>query len=93
MPVEESQAEKKKRNANNPQVKLDHTIPLQLGGSNSPDKLKIVTNAEHTKYTKVENALGRALKAGKISKKEAQNLIVRYKRGELDGEDLINKYK
>jgi len=93
MPVEESQAEKTKRNANNPQVKLDHTIPLQLGGSNASSNLKIVTNAEWKKYTPVENALGRALKAGKISKKEAQNLIVRFKRGDIDADDILDKYK
>lgn len=99
MPVEESQAEKKKRNANNPQVKLDHTIPLQLGGSNSPDNLKIVTNAEHSSYTKVENALGRALKKKKITKSEAQRLIKEYKsisdtgnRNDF-GEEIIKKYK
>ena len=92
MPLSESQAEKKKANADNPTMKLDHTIPLELGGSNSKDNLKVVTTSEWSSYTKVENALGRALKAEKISKKEAQELIVDFKSGKVSSKSILDKY-
>ena len=99
MPLADSTSVKKKANANNPQMKLDHTIPLELGGSNDTNNLKIVTNSDWSSYTKVENALGKALKAKKISKDEAQKEIKYFKsitdtsRRKKYGEDLIKKYK
>ena len=99
MSLDASQAEKRKRNAANPQVKLDHTVPLELGGSNEPTNLKVVTNAEWKSYTPVENALGKALRDKKISKSEAQRLIKEFKsyqdssnRKEF-GQKIIDKYK
>lgn len=83
MDVSESQEIKKKAGADKPTMKLDHTIPLELGGDNSKDNLKLVTTTEHTKYTKIENKLIKAHKEGKITKKEAQELVVRYKNGEI----------
>lgn len=99
MSVGQSQAEKKKQNKNNPQMKLDHTVPLEIGGSNDTKNLKIVTTSEWRSYTKVENALGRALKAKKISKGEAQKEIVKFKSftdvkdRKQYGEYLLGKYK
>jgi len=93
MPVGESQAVKKKNNANNPQMKLDHTIPLELGGSNDEKNLKIVTTSQWSSYTPVENALAKALKAKKISKKNAQTLIVQFKQGSISKDDVLNKIK
>jgi hypothetical protein len=99
MSVGDSQAYKKKYGADTIQVKLDHTIPLELGGSNNKDNLKLVTTSEWESYTKVENALGKALKAGKISKKDAQAEIIKFKNisdsGDRKkyGEELVNKYK
>jgi len=75
MPLNESQAIKKQNNADNPEMKLDHTVPLQIGGSNDKGNLKLVTSTRWRSYTQAENALGRALKKGKVSKKEAQRLI------------------
>lgn len=79
MAVGDSQAYKKKYGANTKQVKLDHTVPLELGGSNSSDNLKLVPTSDWSSYTKVENALGKALKNNKISKQEAQSLIKKFK--------------
>ncbi|MDD4027033.1 MAG: hypothetical protein PHO75_02475 [Candidatus Shapirobacteria bacterium] len=99
MPLKDSQDIKKKANADNPQMKLDHTIPLELGGSNDSKNLKLVTTSEWSSYTKVENALGKALKENKISKKEAQDEIVKFKKIQDTtarknyGESLIKKYK
>ena len=60
-------------------MRLDHTIPLQLGGSNSEKNLKLVSEEEWKTYTKKENELGRKIRAGKITKKEAQSEIRQYK--------------
>jgi hypothetical protein len=93
MPLEESQDIKKKAGANNPSMKLDHTIPLELGGSNDKSNLKLVTTSEWSKYTSVENALGKALKAKKITRQEAQKLIVDFKQGKISKENVLNKIK
>jgi hypothetical protein len=93
MPVGESQAVKTKLGGNNPEMRLDHTIPLQLGGSNEESNLKLVTKSEWSSYTSVENALGKALKEGKISKSEAQKLIIDFKEKRIKKEDVLNKIK
>lgn len=99
MSVGDSQAYKKKYGANTKQVKLDHTIPLELGGSNDASNLKLVSTSDWSSYTRVENALGSALKRGKISKTEAQDEIIRFKRitdakkRKDFGNNLISKYK
>lgn len=69
-------------------VKLDHTVPLELGGSNSKDNLRLVTTAEWQTYTPIENLLGEALRAGTISRTEAQNLIRRFKAGEISSGEV-----
>jgi len=99
MSVGDSQAYKKKYGANTKQVKLDHLVPLELGGGNDTGNLKLVSTSDWSSYTKVENALGRALKNKKISKNEAQSQIKKFKSitsskdRKIYGEQLINKYK
>lgn len=94
MPVSESQAIKKKAGADNPEMKLDHTIPVELGGSNVEEaNLKLVSTSVWKSYTPVENALIKALKAGKVTKKEAQDLIIRFKNGEISKEFVLNEIK
>ena len=93
MPLNESQSIKEEANAKNKEMKLDHTIPLGLGGSNDRDNLKIVTTKEWSSYTPVENILIKALKSGKISKNEAQELIVDFKEGKISRKDIEKKYK
>ena len=88
IPFEESEAIKKERGATKELI-LDHTIPLQLGGSNSEKNLKLVALEEWEQYTTVENYLGDKLRAGLINKKTAQDLIKRFKLGELTEEDII----
>jgi len=98
MELAESQAYKEKYGANTKQVKLDHTVPLELGGSNDTSNLKLVSTSEWSSYTKVENALGRALKAKKITKDEAQAEIKKFKNitdtanRKAYGDKLILKY-
>ena len=81
------------------QIKLDHTIPNKLGGEEKPSNWQIVPNSVWSSYTKVENALIRAVKDGKVSLKEAQKQIVEFK--EIDdnkkrkerGEEIIDSFK
>lgn len=93
MPLEASQEVKKKANANNPTMKLDHTIPLELGGDNSSNNLKLVPTSVWNSYTSVENALGKALKEKKISKQKAQDLIVKFKNKELTKNQVLQEIK
>lgn len=91
MPLAGSQAIKKKAGANNPSMKLDHTVPLELGGSNDTSNLKLVTTSEWSSYTPVENALGTALKAGKITKQQAQEWITQFKNKKLTKEQVLGQ--
>jgi len=93
MSLSESQAIKRKKNAANPTMKLDHVVPLQLGGSNDKENLRLVTTAKWRSYTKTENILGRALENKKISKKEAQDLIKRFKAGQVSADAIAKKYR
>jgi hypothetical protein len=93
MPLEGSQAVKKKLGGNNPQMKLDHTLPLELGGSNDESNLKLVTTSQWSSYTPVENALGTALKSKKITKQKAQSLILDFKAGKITKEAVLNAIK
>lgn len=98
MPIEESQALKKEWGATDDLI-LDHTIPLQLGGSNrEKDKLiflksnlKLVSKELWESYTPVENYLGDKLRAGMITKKEAQKLIKDFKEGKISKEEVMKK--
>lgn len=98
MSLGDSQAVKKKAGANNPTMKLDHTIPLELGGGNDEGNLKIVPTADWQRYSKVENQLGDLLQAKKINKEKAQKLIRDFKEGRIkagsDGrlsDEIINR--
>ena len=89
LPLEKSQQIKRERGAVKEMV-LDHTIPLQLGGGNSKNNLKLVSLEEWEAYTEIENYLGDKLRAGLIEKKEAQKLVREYKEGKIKREDIIN---
>jgi hypothetical protein len=60
-----------------------------LGGSNSKGNLKIISTSEWEKNTPVEVKLGKLLKDGKISKKEAQQLIKDFKEGKITAESIL----
>jgi len=92
MSLEDSQNVKKEGGGNNPGMKLDHTIPLQLGGSNSKDNLKLVTTDEWKSYTKVENYLGEHLRDKKISKTDALNAITKFKEGKISFDEIKRSY-
>jgi len=88
LPLSESTKIKIERGATE-EMRLDHTIPLELGGDNSEKNLVLVPKEVWESYTPVENYLGKQLKNGTMKKKEVQDLIRRFKNGELSAEDII----
>lgn len=87
MPLSESEAVKLERGATT-EMRLDHTIPLELGGSNSKDNLKLVSVDDWNSYTPVENYLGQQLRAGKLSKAQVQKLIQQFKDKEITLDEI-----
>jgi len=88
-----SQAEKEAQGSKGSEVKLDHTLPLQLGGTNDKDNLKLVPTALWQSYTDVENALGEALRDKKIDKKTAQSTILEFKNGDITAQQVYELLK
>ncbi len=89
MSLKDSTAVKKKGGGNNPTMKLDHTVPLELGGSNDESNLKLVTTAEWASYSPIENKVGQLLRDGKLNKKEAQDLIQQFKQGKVKAAKIL----
>ena len=90
MTLQESSAVKEAGGGNNPSMKLDHTIPLELGGTNEQNNLNLVPTATWASYTPVENYLGEAIRAGTIDTATAQKLIVNFKTGIMTFDDVKN---
>jgi hypothetical protein len=65
-------------------MRLEHVVSLELGGSNSSSNLRLVTKEEWDRFTIMDNYLGKKLREGLVSKDEAQDLVIRYKQGEID---------
>lgn len=90
MSLDASEKVKSDKGATAGQV-LDHVIPLEAGGSNDVDNLNLIpaANNEGEQHT-FENALGAAVKAGKITQAEVREYSIRYKVGQ--GETLPDQY-
>ncbi len=88
MSLDESEAIREKREAIS-ELRLDHTLPLQLGGSNSRKNIKLVPIDIWESYTPIENHLGRLRRAGEIDKKKAQQLSLDFKNGKISSEEVI----
>jgi len=73
------------------QMRLDHSVPLQLGGDNSKDNLELVPVQLWESYTPVENHLGRLLRDSKISGEEARELITDFKEGRIDADEIMQR--
>lgn len=91
MGVQASEAVKRKGGAG-PTDKLDHRKSLELGGDNSEDNLRIVTEAEWKSYTPVENYLGERLNKGTIEEDDAGKAIVDFKDGKITFDEIKAKY-
>lgn len=81
MSLAASEKVKADRGGNNPTMKLDHTIPLELGGNNEESNLALVPTEKWKSYSPVENYLGTALKEGRAKKKDVQAAILEFKNG------------
>lgn len=88
LPLFKSAIIKKERGATD-DLRLDHTLPLTLGGSNDESNLKLVPVEEWKSYTPVEVHLGKLLRSNQISKEEAQRMIIEFKEGKLKAEDIL----
>lgn len=71
------------------EVKLDHTVPLQIGGDNSEGNLKLVPTDVHKGYNAMENEVARRLRAGRISGPQAKKDILALKNGDITLEKYI----
>lgn len=72
------------------ELELDHKLPLQIGGSNSEENLELVPVDEHRDYTRIGNHIGRRLREGELSKYEAQNLMMLYRKGKIADRDVFD---
>lgn len=84
-----SEAERRRLGGGGKEVRLDHTVPLEIGGTNAQSNLRLVTTEEWSHYTPVENYLGKALHDGAIDRKAAAELITNFKNGNISKEDVI----
>lgn len=61
--------------ANDPNMQLDHIIPLGLGGDNSESNQQYLTKEYHKLKTALDTKLIRDLQNGKISRQDAQDQV------------------
>lgn len=88
-----AEKEAKKMGVDRNLMRLDHIVPLQLGGGNNrKSNLKLITTEEWQKNTPVENYLGVRLRESQITKDEAQKAIRDFKQGLLSFEDIKIMY-
>ena len=93
LPFKESTAIKKARGSGT-EMKLDHTLPLEIGGSNAQTNLVLIPTEQWASYTQVENQIAKLLKSEKMTKKEAQREILSFKSsyaGVTDPEEFKRK--
>lgn len=95
LPLNASEAVKKQAAKDNADWKLDHTVPLEIGGSNRNSNLQLLTTEQWAAHTKVENYLGAALKNDEITGAQAREYMLRYKAGigEPMSATLLLEYK
>ena len=72
---------------------LEHIVPVSAGGDSSPENLRIVTREVHNSYTPVDTALGKAVKAGTLTRKEASKLAKDFKNGVITKEQVYESIK
>lgn len=95
MPLDASEAIKKAAAKANSKYKLDHIVPLEVGGTNRASNLQIIPTEEWETNSPVENYLGSALADGKITGRKAREYIVRFKASQNQtlSSDLQKEYE
>lgn len=91
-PFSESQAIRSEwadgRELNN--LRLDHIIPLTLGGLNTKDNLQLIPIEIWRINTPIEIKLGELLRDNKIEKDKARQLILDFKQGRISESEITN---
>ena len=72
-------------------LRLDHIIPLQLGGLNVENNLWLIPTEIWEAKTPIENHLGKLLGDDKIEKDEARQLILDYKEGRITANEILKR--
>lgn len=81
MSLQSSQAIKKSEGGENANFKLDHAIPLEVGGTNEKYNLQLISTADWEANTPIEDYLGQELDNGNITGAKAREYAIRYKAG------------
>jgi len=92
MPFSESQAIRAEWSGGNDltNLRLDHIIPLQLGGTNDEDNLQLIPVEIWKASTPIENHLGELLRNNKIEKDVARQTILDFKEGRISASEVLN---
>ncbi|KKK93788.1 hypothetical protein LCGC14_2689390, partial [marine sediment metagenome] len=59
--------------------KLEHITPVKAGGSTAEKNLMLVNNEMHNFFTPIDIAVGNAVKDKRITRKEAEELMIDFK--------------
>lgn len=79
--------------SNGPTTQLDHTIPLEIGGTNDKSNLKLMPKQQDMSNSDAENYLGQALKLGMVNGNQATDIMSQYKKGYINDKQLVAMVK
>lgn len=74
-------------------VRVDLTVPEELGGKIERDNMKIVAVGKYNRYSSIEKILIAAVTDNKVSQSEAARLIKLYKDGEVTEKEIKEIYE
>jgi len=72
---------------------LEHIIPVAAGGSNQPENLALIPRALHESYTEFDIALSKAVQSNKLSRKQAAQIAIKFKSGNMTKKDALQAIK
>lgn len=72
---------------------LEHIIPVAAGGSNQPENLALIPRDLHDSYTEFDIALSKAVQSNKLSRKQAAQIAIKFKSGNMTKEEALQAIK
>lgn len=72
---------------------LEHIVPVAAGGSNQPENLALIPRALHESYTEFDIALSKAVQSNKLSRKQAAQIAIKFKSGNMTKKDALQVIK
>lgn len=72
---------------------LEHIVPVAAGGSNQPENLALIPRALHESYTEFDIALSKAVQSNKLSRKQAAQIAIKFKSGNMTKKDALQAIK